>query len=160
MMSLSGCVRRWCRSRGFGVHSPFAFRFITVVLRGRDMYYATQRLESMPDPEWHRLLFRLVCEFSPSRIEAIRLTSRERETIALADSRTVVAVGVLGRFNADIRLLGCDVEVVIERNIKGHDSRWSSLLDSMTAGMTFTNGQTGIAVLRHDLPRQDFEIDF
>lgn len=124
------------------------------------MYYATQRLESMPDPEWHKLLFRLVCEFRPSRIEAIRLTSREREAIALADSRTEVAVGVLDSFNSDIRLLGYDVKVVIERNITGHDSRWTSLLDSMTAGMTFTNGHTGIAVLRHDLPRQDFEINF
>ncbi len=33
------------RSRGFGVHSPFAFRFITLVLRdSRSVYYSTGKI--------------------------------------------------------------------------------------------------------------------
>ena len=31
--------RRYRTSRGFGVHSPFAFEFITRTIRDRDAYY-------------------------------------------------------------------------------------------------------------------------
>lgn len=160
MTLLSRSIGRWRRSRGFGVHSPFAFRFITMVLRSRDAYYCYPQLEVMPDPEWHKLLFRLVCEFQPSCIEAIRLTDGERKAIELADSRAEVVTGVLDSYSSDIRLFGHGTEVLIERNVAGQDGRWTSLLASMTAGMTFTNGRTGIAVVRHDLPRQDFDISF
>ena len=43
---------RWRHSRGFGVHSPFAYRFVTDVLRpGQYGYYAyheADRLVTMP----------------------------------------------------------------------------------------------------------------
>lgn len=151
-------LKRWWRSRGHGVHSPFAFRFITTVLREPGVYYAYPQIESMPDAEWLKLLFRLVCEFEPSRIEAIRLTPSERQAISLADSRAEVSVGTQG--GACMVMHGKCAEVMIERSITGHDSAWPRILGGMTSGMTFTNGSAGIAVIRPDLPRQDFEINF
>ena len=114
----------------------------------------------MPSPEWHKLLFRLVCEFAPSRVDALRLADTEREAIALADSRVEVCADTPGIPFAGIRLTAPGVEVLVERNITGHDSRWAALLASMTSGMTFTDGLVGIAVIRHDLPRQDYEVNF
>ena len=162
MTPLARAVRRWWRSRGHGVHSPFAYRFITTVLRqrGAAAYYAWPRVEAMPSPEWHKLLFRLVCEFAPSRVDALRLTDTEREAIVLADSRVEVCADTPDIPFAGIRLTAPGVEVLVERNITGHDSRWAALLASMTSGMTFTAGLVGIAVIRHDLPRQDYEVNF
>lgn len=160
MNPLSRQVKRWWRSRGHGVHSPFAFRFITKVLRAPGCYYAYPRLESMPDAWWLKLLFRLVCEFEPSAVEAIRLTPAECQAISLADSRVRISAGKGARSGACIVMHGRDTEVKVERNITGHDSAWLRMTREMTAGMTFTNGVIGIAVLRPDLPRQNFDIIF
>lgn len=35
---------RWWRTRGFGIHSPFAFCFVSEVLRERYAYYAYERI--------------------------------------------------------------------------------------------------------------------
>ena len=77
---------RWRRSRGFGVHSPFAYNFITKVLREKDAeYYAYAEIaafcprarragfneifagKDMSIPEAH-LLFRILCHFNPTEI--------------------------------------------------------------------------------------------
>lgn len=157
MMPLSRYVRRWRRSRGFGVHSPFAYRFITMVLRGRMVYYSSAEIESMPDAGWHRLLFRFVCEFEPAEVCAPAFSPTERRAIALADSRVrLLADGGVG----ELTMCSPKGDVAIVRDITLAPVRWRALRDGMTAGMTFTNGRTGIAVSRPDLPRQDFEILF
>lgn len=165
-------VKRWWRSRGHGVHSPFAFRFITMVLRGRGVYYASSELSAMPDARWHRLLFRLVCELEPTGVSARALTAHELRAVALADSRVRVVDEADGADKPDgpnkpnrankpdicMRLSAGDVMIV--RDIAAEAECWRGLCDGLSAGMTFTNGRIGIAVSRPDLPRQDFEIDF
>lgn len=164
-------VKRWWRSRGHGVHSPFAFRFITMVLRGRGVYYASAELEAMPEAEWNTLLFKLVCEFEPSEVWADGpLTECEARAIALADSRVRVAEEAEGdrpnRPNKPngankarlIRLRSGKGDVTAVRDIARWPELWSEVRGSLSAGMTFSNGRYGIAVSRPDLPRQDFEI--
>ncbi len=80
--------RRYRTSRGFGVHSPFAFEFITRVLRDRDAYYyaypeidslcgKTHRdtlLDNMVfsasdyERQEARMLFRMLCRFNPDLV--------------------------------------------------------------------------------------------
>lgn len=72
-------LNRLKRSRGFGVHSPFAFHFITKVLKERLPYYAYSELDakrtatlragkaSMPTKSM-RLIFRVVNYFNPQMI--------------------------------------------------------------------------------------------
>ena len=83
--------RRYRTSRGFGVHSPFAFEFITRTLRDRDAYYyaypeidslcgKTHRdslLDNMVfsssdyEREEARMLFRMLCRFNPAQVVEI-----------------------------------------------------------------------------------------
>ena len=148
-------VVRWWRSKGHGVHSPFAYRFITMVLRDKGRYYADKELNAMPDSRWHRLLFRLVCEFQPREVKVPRLSRSERRAIELADSRiapeSLKDTGVL-----TMRSPQCEIKVV--RDINANANAWQEIMQGMTCGMTFSNGLTGISVTRPDLPRQHFEV--
>lgn len=76
---------RWRRSHGFGVHSPFAYDFITKVLCERDAgYYAYSEIaaacrrmqanalsgsaEESEKPAVAQMLFRVFCHFHPSEV--------------------------------------------------------------------------------------------
>lgn len=82
-----GLVRRYCtalarhhRSRGFGIHSPSAYRFVTQVLRERCPYYAYDDMGTLRkallasgardliSDHDARLLFRIVNHFTPRHI--------------------------------------------------------------------------------------------
>lgn len=165
MTPLARRVKRWWRSRGHGVHSPFAFRFITMVLRGRGVYYASAELEAMPDPAWHSLLFKLVCEFEPSQVTAdLPFSAYEFKAIALADSRVTVVHRHRPSAKTDstcaqmVSMNSPKGDVTIVRDITVAPTLWNGIIGGMDAGMTFTKGRFGIAVSRPDLPRQDYEI--
>ena len=83
-------LRRFRHRRGYGVHSPFAFDFITDVVYERTAYYKYKDLrerekqlkgEKKPDwlyepPKLKRLLFRLVNYAQPARVvDAGRLSA-------------------------------------------------------------------------------------
>lgn len=130
-----------------------------MVLRGRRVYYSSAEIESMPDAGWHRLLFRLVCEFEPTEICGSAFSATELRAVALADSRVrpvAMADGSDGLFVMRSR----KGDVTLMRDITLAPGRWQSLMAGMPAGMTFTNGRIGIAVSRSDLPRLDFEVVF
>lgn len=64
-----GYIPRWWRSRGFGVHSPFAFRMVRDVLSPRYRYYDEDALRFLPVYRRHRkyvgVLFRIVARLAP-----------------------------------------------------------------------------------------------
>jgi len=80
--------RRYRTSRGFGVHSPFAFEFITRVIRDREAYYyAYPEIDSLCGKSYRdslidnmvfstsdyerqeaRMLFRMLCRFNPQQV--------------------------------------------------------------------------------------------
>lgn len=163
-MTLSNKIKRWWRSRGHGVHSPFAFRFITTVLRQPTPYYAYPEIDRLEgDPSWHRLLLRLVCEFEPTVIHSSHLSDVEHRVITLADSRARLTGH--SPFPASfppgvIEMLGKECRVIVIRDLSLSPHEWPRIKAALDYGMTFTNGKTGIVVLRPDLPREDFEINF
>lgn len=78
-------IKRYHRSKGHGIHSPFAFYFVLNVLRGRLPYYAYEDIEvlrnfviSKTKTFWRhpriisfknaKLLFRIVNYFNPTEI--------------------------------------------------------------------------------------------
>lgn len=59
-----GWISRYRHGRGFGVHSPFAYRLITEVLRQKLPYYDWDHVTGRHE----RMLYRLACRFRPASI--------------------------------------------------------------------------------------------
>lgn len=171
------------RSRGFGVHSPFAFRFITFTLRdNRACYYSTPRLRDLAAgrSDCRRLnrLFRIVCDLHPASAVISKDCGAERDAIRLADSRIslidpdeAVSTAELpaptllysSRFTAGMLPLATRVLETDGSALCLHSADPEALVAlraSLGHAMLFTNGSAVIIVSRHDFPRQDFEINF
>lgn len=151
-----GRIRDWWRSRGHGIHSPFAFRIVTTVLRERGRYYAYDVIDRHPDAAWYKLLFRLICEFEPRRVGGI-LSDNERKVIRMADSRVEFVADGADFIVADEVTYPVETVTVV-RDLSAMD--WERAKHEITDGMTFTNGKVGLIVPRASLPRQDFRSRF
>lgn len=150
---------RWWRSRGHGIHSPYAYRLVTSVLPERGRYHAYDEIEKMSDPSRLKLLFRLVCEFKPATVLDMMIDDEEKEVILMADPR-ITFVDQPG--DADL-IVGSLPFVLREGQAVIHwstGSAWRTFKSLLTGGMTFSNGRYGIAVNRPGLPRQNFETKF
>ncbi len=152
-------ITRWWRSKGHGIHSPYAYRMVTEVLPERGRYYAYDRIERLPDSRRLKLIFRLVCEFMPTTVHAPGITGTAKEVILLADPRVrftdnpTEADLLIGIMPTELR----EGQAAVMR-IPG--DKWDHYKKTLTRGMTFSNGSIRIAVNRHGLPRQDFESRF
>ena len=137
-----GLLSRLRHSRGFGIHSPFAFRFLTEVLRDRGVYYGQKGLDGRG-----RLLVRLRAFVDPL------------QRAPLADVRPVNVV-ILGPESGP-------VTQPQENTIYYSDSRCEAVealesrLNSLGYGITFRS-QSGANVIVpfHRLPRQVIETRF
>ncbi|MDE6490118.1 MAG: hypothetical protein K2L49_03055 [Muribaculaceae bacterium] len=221
-------MQRYKRSRGFGVHSPFAFHFILRVLMEKAPYYCYPQLVVrrrvalglLADAGGHRdvisvkcmkMLLRLSAWFRPRRVLVLGDDCGLAVTSLLAASSSSTAVttggdGVTGMIlrplaprttvapdiasaidaygamteSSFVLVNGGDCPdltaataaaamavdaggVVVFRSLDagaGVMEQWNRLSESMTCGMTFSNGKTGIIVARKHLPRQDFALWF
>lgn len=82
--------RRW-RARGHGIHSPFAYRMVTSVLRERGRYYGYEVLEKRcgEDVRWLKLVFRIVCALEPGSVGVRSLPGRLRLCVWLTAVRSL-----------------------------------------------------------------------
>ncbi len=149
-------LKRFRTSRGFGVHSPLAFKFITGPLRDtKAVYYATS---SLPDPasrRWMRVAVWTGCRTArrigaplpplDNALEAagVRLT--------VDASELTVAVGLTEPIplpaSGAVMLIDTDPEVL------------ANMTGAHTSGlMTFSDAREHYILLRSDLPRQHFNI--
>ena len=172
------------RSRGFGVHSPFAFRFITLVLRdSRSVYYSTRKIRDFAGGRRRRrnlaMLFRIVCDRKPlTLVLPPDLPEAERRVILMADSRLqpITPAEALTLPAGSGRIFICLPELSAEnlqaarRVLSSEDStlvllradsrQLNALKDGLDHIMTFTNGKYAVLVSRRGLPTQNFEINF
>lgn len=163
------------RSRGFGVHSPFAFRFICMVIgERRCAYYAYGRVA-----EWARrsglregdlkLLFRLVCEFRPATYAvAGRGCEAAAEVIRLASHRSVrIDDPQMSDFvwiSGDETYSEQELDSLLKREqVVVSLYRCASLIKHLECncpGMFFHSSDKGIVVVRPHLPQQRYSIIF
>lgn len=84
---ISKALQRYRVSRGYGVHSPFAYRFIIRVLRETLPYYGFDRLNSLRgdmSAADARLLFRITDFFRPATVCVTGTHAAQARSIILA----------------------------------------------------------------------------
>ena len=158
------------RSRGFGIHSPFAFDLVQNTLRERSPYYIYSLIDTMQP--CHRdslkLIVRLVCRLRPLSCCVVGDIAPEAgQVIKGIDSGVTFtdashAAMIIAGHNAP--LSPADVTACLERGgtVVILDKTSASLPDNIFTdrAMTFSNGRVIIAVGRLDLPHQRFELNF
>lgn len=155
---LKSFVRRR-HSRGFGIHSPFAYHFVTEVLCLSDEYGFYAYSVAGRDRRL-RLLVRLLAFFNPAsvRIDFSCATDKIEALVHAVCPHAAVNAGV-----PDFIISDKDVSQFMPCNalIVGPESRSLLALGraALEYGMTFSDGHdcAVIAALTH-LPRQDFEL--
>lgn len=166
-MKLTGKIKEWIagfrHKRGFGIHSPFAYRFITETLHQEHGYYAYRRLST--DNE--RLVFRISLAIRPATVAILGMPSARQAVkfampmVRFVDPENAEMIIAMGK--VDIAIPNSDKQsfphLVLLDNNSGRTRRlWK---ETMTFGMTFDNCHSRfVAVAKHSLPRQDFSVRF
>ncbi len=155
-----GWLARLRHSRGYGVHSPFAYALIMDAIRepaGYD-YYAYAELPQARQ----RLLYRLAAYFDPAGIEACgadagaALAACPRKA-GVRPAAMVIADGKHGAEEPCAALRRGAIVVVTGRGPLAEAVCMQ--MDALGHGMTFGNGTDMlIAAPLHHLPRQHFEV--
>lgn len=173
-------------SYGFGVHSPFAFDFITKVLREKDRYYPYPEAMEILDNEglltarnirFANLIMRISFRYKPSVIELAGTNARLFEGIRKLTIDNLGAERTTGRIfflsGEDIKAvdlktypeqLFCSRKIIIAdmyRLTPETISFIEKLREDAESGMTFTS-TNGIKVYVFDdnLPIQNFKLIF
>lgn len=161
--NLSHIYSRWRHGRGFGIHSPFAYRFITEVLRQEMGYYAYLRL---PGNERYRTIFRIILALRPDSVALVgtqkykRAVSEAVPHARITDPANADMIIIDARSNPGFELDKYTGKHIIVLNYK-HLPAWKAYKTAMDYGMTFANGGSmAVAVAMTYLPRQDHEVKF
>lgn len=154
-------LQRLRHKRGFGVHSPFAFRFITEVLnppRGY-RYYCEQDCPSADI----RIVERLRANFCPKNEiyagkRAVKISGRtDNDGLDFENADFIVIdLQTIDRNDELVRRIerGNDLVVLAFNHNR---RRLAPLLKAMPSGMCFRNARSkAVLVINHKLPRQDF----
>ena len=172
------------RSRGFGIHSPFAFDLVLRTLRERDHYYAYAELEALRDEARRagaaalpsagvlRLVVRLTARFQPRRVMVSGdPTGLIAKAVALTDSRVTFTsdaptMAILsGRDDTPEAVAAAagtvargGVALLLDR--RPGKKAAEAITAPMKRGMTFTSRRKLLAVGARHLPRQNFDINY
>lgn len=178
-LGIASRYKRWRHGRGFGVHSPFAYDFITRTLRERLPYYAYHNLDvlaaeqslSRAERKSLRLLFRIAVRVNaPSAAVvgggktvamqkmALRLVRRDINLSAPVGTATLVIV------NEDVAALPAGLSKAVwlfpDTN-RGGRASCEALWESCRHAMRFDNSRGfTIIVISDKFPRQRFDVRF
>ena len=165
MSILISKFNRWRHSRGFGIHSPFAFRFVTDVLCQPLPYYSYSKLGK---DKRLRLLFRLVVEFKPQKVYIISSQPEILEyTVSLAfpdvvfnsDKPDMLVIDAADTPVERYKSLFANGAHALVINASGKEA--VEIKKAVQRGMTFDNRKGSIVVAAHNhLPRQNFDVFF
>lgn len=154
-----GWLAKYRHSKGFGVHSPFAFRFITEVLGERYPYYDFERLKN----PHQRLLYRIAARLSPASFGVTGQADGAPVSMACphAEQRSgavdLLVAGADAVAEEIFPTLTAGGVVVIDGKCRTLVEALKVHLDTIGHGMTFDNGKDlCILVAYTRLPRQDF----
>lgn len=147
-MLITNWINRLRVTRGFTVHSPFAYHFIRSCLREKLPYYAFRR--DVTDKAG-QCLFRVVTYFNPQTVCFIGDSAEARRIIMIACPRAREVQN-----GADFTYIAANTPLPDDFTVL-YTPEASELPPD---AMTFTNGHTLIAVRRPGLPNQPFRLRF
>ncbi len=154
-------LKRQRSSRGFGIHSPFAYNFVLNVLREKCPYYAYDEIMEHDN----RLIFRIALSLCPSEIRGgavPREVTRNLPSVSRDRGNhpfplyvvTKATPFVSEEISAPFAALFLDMDADMKKSLR-------ALTDSLTDyGMVFSNPHRAVVVADRNLPRQDFSINF
>lgn len=160
---------RWHRSRGFGVHSPFAFHFITGILREEAQYYAYTDIDKATvgrersDRRDLKAIFRAVCHLQPAKVVFVgqpdnALRVAVERAVPQADMQVMTPLGnadgecpqPLAQFQGE---KGRRFAVVVE-SLSGFSADDEKQILELMADESRRKGAEGVLIIRH-LHRSD-----
>lgn len=189
-MNQSSIVRplRWFlrfrHRRGYGIHSPFAFHFVTGVVYERGMYYAYPKLKALYKKEQPRsirfkdgkLLFRLANFAQPKVVCVVGYDVNAWVAQCLHEGCShAQVVGESGLARADFVVLsGAEASkaegilnslpiggtLVLTHPIGRNRKVWRKLIAHPRAVVTFDLADFGIVMVRPELNKQDYVINY
>lgn len=166
MPAVLKALNRIRHRHGFGVHSPFAYRFITEVLCQPLHYYGYATTGR--DPRL-RLLLRLAAYFAPARV-AVYSATPDKLMKAASCGNTAIEY----TYDCPDMIVVDDLDTLPESYlpliisggthaliVNASPTLRKRLTAALSKGMLFDNGRGTIviAAFRH-LPRQDFDVKF
>ena len=174
---------RFRKRKGYGVHSPFAFSFITTVVNERTPFYAYNELRRL-HPWWvraarlypvqcRRLLFRLANYEEPQTVRVVG----DRPTELTYIRRAVPHARILYIGVADFVFVAAEQMaqvlplaeqmpehgmLVVEGIHRNHSARqtWRALQDAPHTGITFDLFTYGIAFFDPHRHKQHYRVNF
>ena len=175
-------LRRFRHRRGYGVHSPFAFGFITGVVYERTPYYAYAELVAL-HPWWMRLpgfrpiarcrlLFRLANFAEARTVSLVGSLALEREYVCAAVPSAAVIDGVADFVLVAAERIADAVALAAAMSARGmlvvegiHQSDftraiWKKVEADPNTGVTFDLYDYGIAFFDHSLTKQHYVVNF
>lgn len=140
---LSLFIKRFRVNRGFTVHSPFAFRFIRLVVREKLHYYD---FDTITDP-YDRLLYRTAVFFNPATIAAIGSDAAHALEII---RRALPSAKVVDPAAAEFLYSDIPHPAVPIQFLRGKHS--------LPSATTFSLPSATIAVFRNGIPPADYPL--
>lgn len=149
-------INRYRHSRGFGVHSPWAYDIVRHILPESCAYYAYHDINRIfgADARLARMVYRLLVHLNPQEI----VVTRERHWVRLA--REVGTHGGSGKVflvTDPAEFHGCrDCETLVFTCLDTDRGRkaWQQALDEGPASVIDTHRRLGIISRRQGLPQQ------
>lgn len=154
--------KRWRRSRGFGVHSPWAYTVITDILTPHYAYYAYPKVNGLftEQPRLGRMVYRLLAYLQPAAVDVLG----DRRW---ADLAAMSGCGRAGRIlvvddATEFHSIGAYETIIFTQldTVQGRQA-WDRALaeaDKRGCGMALDScRRLGVLNMRRDLPRQTIE---
>ena len=155
-------IKRQRSSRGFGIHSPFAYDFVINVLRERCLYYAYSNIEGHDN----RLIYRIALHLHPSEVCCGGMIYDFKNDIPVCDSRSdrfpfyiiSKSAGLSSFTLISPQYVAVFIGIDNDKELK---DRFEDMKNDLHGyGMAFYNPHRAVIVADKNLPRQDFRINF
>lgn len=177
-LALARRYKRWRHGRGFGIHSPFAYDFITRTLRERLPYYGYDDIDAARGCAWSepllparrlRLLFRILARFNPPVVAVVGEPADTVLTATFTAVRHDIKITddphdadfIIVNGDTDFSIDSEKVVVVFPDTRRAGSAALENIWRQISRGMRFDNG-CGFSIIVADpkLPRQQFDVRF